>query len=829
MARKSTVQQLEREVKELRKENAELRQARHRLQFLSSVVWQSLEGIGIVDLEGKVLFVNPAWAAMHGYDSCNALIGKPLSVFHSQDQMEKEVDPFNREVQRHGFCAGEVGHIRRDGTSFPAMMTTTLIKDEERNLIGMVAIARDITEQKQAEDALKQAHDELERRVSKRTTELTASNTELKKEIAERMQVEAALRESEERYRRITEAVTDYIFTVRVVDGQPMETVHSPACIAVIGYSPEDFAADHYLWFHMVYEEDRPAVQEQARRILAGEGVAPIEHRILRKDGALRWIRNTLVPHYDSQGVLVSYDGLIRDITDRKLAEDALRKSEEKYRSLIDHSRYPIMLVDHEGILLLINAAGAENFGGTPADLAGRSIYEFFPGIADLLVERYRQVIESGSGLDFEDQFDLPTGRRWFWLSLQPVFHPTGKTFAVQIIAHDITLSKQAEEEKEELESRLRRAQKMEAIGTLAGGIAHDFNNLLTGIQGNISLMLLDSEPSSAHYERLKSIEKHVQSGAKLTSHLLGYAMKGKYEVKPVDVNKLIEETIASFGRTRKEIRIHLELAENLFAVEADSGQIEQVLLNLFVNAADAMPGGGDLFLQTRNTTHEEIKGKQYEPKPGDYIVLTVADTGIGMDKNTMERIFDPFFTTKEMGHGTGLGLASAYGILKSHGGYIDVVSELGEGATFRIYLPASQEQVQQLTKPASEMIKGSETVLLVDDEGFVLEIGKELMEFMGYRVLTAPNGEEAIRIYAEHGHEIDIVLLDMVMPDMWGGEVYDRLKQLNPDVKVLLSSGYTMNGQATEILRRGCNGFLQKPFTMEQLSRKVREILKEQ
>ena len=380
--------------------------------------------------------------------------------------------------------------------------------------------------------------------------------------------------------------------------------------------------------------------------------------------------------------------------------------------------------------------------------------------------------------------------------------------------------------EQKRLEVQLQQAQKMEAIGTLAGGIAHDFNNLLTGIQGNVSLMSLDMDTTLPHYERLKSIEKQVQSGARLTSHLLGYARKGKYEVKPVDLNHLVRESSESFGRTRRDISIHRQLREELLAIEADPGQIEQVLWNLFVNAADAMPGGGDLILKTHNVTHEDMKDKLYEPKAGGYVLLTVADTGIGMDKQTIDRIFDPFFTTKEMGRGTGLGLASAYGIIKAHAGYIDVESEKGVGTTFSIYLPSSEKEVQKVFKAAKEVIQGTGTVLLIDDEEVILEVGKDLLEAMGYRVLTAGDGKEAIETYKKNRDKIDLVILDMVMPRMGGGEAYDKMKDISPNVKVLLSSGYSIESQAKEILARGCDAFIQKPFGMRELSQKIREVL---
>jgi CheY-like chemotaxis protein len=366
----------------------------------------------------------------------------------------------------------------------------------------------------------------------------------------------------------------------------------------------------------------------------------------------------------------------------------------------------------------------------------------------------------------------------------------------------------------------------MEAIGTLAGGIAHDFNNLLMGIQGNVSLMHMDMSSAHSHYERLMKIEKQVRSGTRLTSHLLGYARKGRYEVKPIDLKQLINDTLDAFERTRKEIAVHRELAQDLATVEADVGQIEQVLLNLCVNAADAMPGGGDMFVKARNATHLDMKGKLYAPTPADYVCLVVTDRGTGMDKDTVERIFDPFFTTKERGRGTGLGLASAYGIVKGHGGYVDVDSTLGEGTTFEIYLPASKREIQEPAKVVAGITSGSETVLLVDDEEDIRQVGQELLEALGYNVLLARNGEEAVQIYARDGHNIDLVLLDMVMPNMGGGRAYDRMKEIDPEVRVLLSSGYSIDGEATEILERGCDGFIQKPFDMRLLSGKMREIL---
>jgi PAS domain S-box-containing protein len=415
------------------------------------------------------------------------------------------------------------------------------------------------------------------------------------------------------------------------------------------------------------------------------------------------------------------------------------------------------------------------------------------------------------------EEVSLVTNSKQISLSLLPVAEEEHKT--IIFVLNDLT-------ERKRMEAQFLQAQKMEAIGTLAGGIAHDFNNLLMVIQGNASLMLLDVDPSHPHYEMLLGIVKQVQSGSKLTSQLLGYARKGKYEVKPFQLNELVEETSKAFERTRREVTVHRELADDLFPIEGDLGQIEQILMNLFVNAADAMPEGGDIFLRTINIPHGDIKGKLYNPKPGDYVLLTVTDTGIGMDPKTVERIFEPFFTTKELGRGTGLGLASVYGIVKGHGGYVDVESEKGRGTTFKIYLPASKKEVYKTIEPSDHISRGTGTILLIDDEEMVLEVGQKLLKAMGYHVLIAREGREAIEVYKRHRETVDLVLLDIIMPNMKGGEVFDCLREINPNIKVLLSSGYSIDGEASKILERGGKGFIQKPFDMERVSETIRAIL---
>ncbi len=377
-----------------------------------------------------------------------------------------------------------------------------------------------------------------------------------------------------------------------------------------------------------------------------------------------------------------------------------------------------------------------------------------------------------------------------------------------------------------QLQKKLSESDKFRALGLMASGVAHDFNNLLMGIQGNTSLMLLDIDSSHPHHERLKNIEQSVQTGAELTRQLLGFTRGGKYEIKPTDLMELMEKTSRMFAPTKKEIRIFTKYQKGIWSVKVDQAQIEQVLLNLYVNAWQAMPSGGDLYLQTQNVTLDKEFVRAIDIKPGKYVKMSVIDNGVGMDETTRKRIFDPFFTTKEMGRGTGLGLASAYGIIKNHGGYINVSSEKGEGTTFNIYLPVTKEKIVEEKKPSEKLLKGEEMVLLVDDEGMILEVGKEMLAKMGYEVLTAGSGKKALEIYRKKKDQIGIVILDMIMPEMGGGETYDKMKKINPGIKALLSSGYSINGQATEILKRGCNAFIQKPFSVTNLSLKLREIL---
>jgi PAS domain S-box-containing protein len=650
---------------------------------------------------------------------------------------------------------------------------------------------------------------------------------QLEDEMKERRRAEENLRKSEERFREMAEHIREAFW---LYDWEKRKVIYiSPAYEVIWGRSIEDLYKHDDEWDESVHPDDLEYARDSFERIIQTGGGEQREYRIVHPDGSVRWVSDRGFAIKNKAGQVVRIAGIAEDITDRKQSEVALRESEERFRELAELMPETVFEVDLEGKLTFVNRNAFNNFGYTQQDLK-KGLKNF-----DMIIPKDREraqdnvtKILTGEKSGINEYTALRKDGSIFPVMIHsaPIFKE-GKPVGLRGFMVDITDRKKAEEERRKLEVQFLQAQRFEALGTLAGGIAHDFNNLLMNIQGNTSLMLFEIEGTHPFFEPLKKIEKQVKSGAQLTRQMLGYARKGKFNVKSVDLNQIVDESADTFGRTRKEITIYREFDNNLFPVEADQGQIEQVLLNLYVNAADAMPGGGKLILKTKNETHLNIKSNHYDPRPGKYVQLTITDSGTGIDNQTLERIFDPFFTTKGMGRGTGLGLASVYGIIKSHDGYIDVTSEKGHGTTFTIFLPASEKDVEGTADTAAKLIKGSGTLLVVDDEELVLKVGVNMLEKLGYTVLGAKNGTEAVDIFKANKDKIQMVILDIIMPDMGGGEVYDKIKAINPEVKVLLSSGYSVDGQAIELLERGCDGFMQKPFTMEELSGKITQIMK--
>jgi two-component system, cell cycle sensor histidine kinase and response regulator CckA len=524
---------------------------------------------------------------------------------------------------------------------------------------------------------------------------------------------------------------------------------------------------------------------------------------------------------------------LREEINALKRVEEALVESERKYRELFELSPVGIFKTTSNGQALFVNPEMARIVG---VNSTQEAVDKFQDLARDFYVDpdRRKEFIDlmrvNGAVENFEYEARRLDGKRiWLTMNARARGKSPDGSFIIDGFTMDITGPKKIQAEKEKLEIQLHQSQKMESIGTLAGGMAHDFNNLLMGIQGCASLMSVDLETSHPHLEHIRAIEEYIRSAANLTKQLLGFARGGKYEVKPIDMNELVLGSSAMFGRTRKEIRIHTKCQEASLVVEADRGQIEQVLLNMYVNAWQAMPpDGGRLYLETRIVTLDAAFCGPHRAKPGRYVKVSITDTGVGMDEATRLQIFDPFFTTKEKGRGTGLGLASAYGIIKNHGGMITVYSEIGHGTTFNIYLPETNKDVLSESSPENGLIRGSATILLVDDEEMIIEVGKAMLERMGYRVMVCRQGQAAVKEITERGNEIDLVILDLIMPGMDGGQTFDSIRRIRPEMPVLLSSGYAINGHANEIMQRGCNGFIQKPYNIAELSSKVRSVLDE-
>lgn len=537
-------------------------------------------------------------------------------------------------------------------------------------------------------------------------------------------------------------------------------------------------------------------------------------------------------PHHFDEidlNVLHSVSDQVALALERKRHEQAIVASEKKYRNIVDSIGDGYYEIDLNGNLTLVNQAMCTMLDYSVDELLGMHTVGYMSKqTVRKINEAFSAVITSEQpGKAVELEFHRKDGDTLYVETVVSTIRDENDApIGFRGIARDITERKTAEKSRKALEEQLQQSQRLESLGTLAGGIAHDFNNLLMGIQGRTALILNNLQTSHPHYSPLKHIEQYVESAANLTTRLLGFARGGKYEVRPADLNALIEKSIDMFGRTRKEITICTSLHTNLRPVEVDTNQIEQVLLNLLVNAGQAMPEGGIISIATRPHVVTDTDTRLCGVSPGDYVEMSLSDTGEGMDKETMHRIFDPFFTTKAPGHGTGLGLAMVYGIILNHAGTVSVKSKLNQGTTFTILLPATDKKVKTESKTAMPMKKGSETILLVDDEQMILEIGREILAVLGYKVLTASSGLEAVATYQSHQDEIDLCIIDMIMPKMGGSELYDRLKKIRPAAKVLLSSGYSIDGQAREIINRGCDGFIQKPFTISQLSVKIRETL---
>ena len=651
----------------------------------------------------------------------------------------------------------------------------------------------------------------------------TRKRQALEQQLSEALTLLQKTMKDREKFRNLVEDTTAVIFAT---DPQGIITYISPIIHAFTGMQPEDLLGREFMT--LIHPEDRRRLQKVHERVISGD-LHSIEYRIQHKRHGYCWVRSFSRPLINDR-VFKGLRGVMVDISDLKSAEAAFRESEKRYQNIVENIEEGYFELDLKGYLTFVNTPLCRIVGFSRDRLLLTHFRKYVSRpTARYLFQLFNRVYRSGipaTNQDFEAHRN--DQRMILEISASLVTGQDSQPVGFRGMLRDITHLRRAEKERQELKEQLHHAQRIEAIGTLAGGIAHDFNNILMGVQGNISLMLMRTPPTNPLTQKLRNIEQYIKDGASLTRQLLDFARTKQRQTAVTDLNELIRKTADMFGRTKREITINASELAATWPVKINPGQLEQVLMNLLVNAWQAMPEGGRLTIETEDC---QLNMKSVHPfglNPGRYVKVKVRDTGIGMTEAILPQIFNPFFTTKERGRGTGLGLSSAYGIIKNHRGFIKAASRVGEGSVFTVYLPATTSAIQSETEIMLEPLRGAGTIMVVDDERFIIEITGEWLMELGYQVIEASSGQEALTLYEIHREAVDLVILDMVMPGMNGGETFDRLQAIDPDVNVLLISGYGLDGKAEEIHGKGCRGFIQKPFTIIQLSEKIKSILTE-
>ena len=773
--------------------------AEHLPRFQSQAIESSISAIGFGDLQGRLTYVNPPFLRMWGYEDLSDVLGRHASEFAGSEQVASEVIA---SILEHGAWVGEVVAKRKNGEPFIVEMTSSLVRDAAGSPIGMMASFIDITE---------------------------------------RRRTEAALRESEEKYRSLVEAAQDVIFTADAV-GRYLYV--NPAAAAMLGTTPEHVIGRTVdeLFPPDVAQRYRAGVQQvfETGKALVAENKSEINGQIL-------WFSSILQPVRDQQGNIKVVQAVVRDITNLKRAEEALRESEERLRQVIRVSNIGIFDHDH-GAQTIYRSPQMQHIldldpeeplsgndfqavrGGQPAGL--KSIH---PDDRERIAAAIERAHSEGDGL-YDVEFR--TLRRdgtigWVAVRSQTFFEVDGdvrrpsRTIGA---AQDITAEIEAEQERAKLQAQLIQAQKMESVGRLAGGVAHDFNNMLNVILGHAELALGRVDPSRPVHSDLVQIQSAAQRSADLTRQLLAFGRKQTVAPKVLNLNEVAAGALNMLRRLIGEnINLIWSPGPDLWPVRIDPGQVDQILANLSANARDAIAGVGQITMRTENVVLDAAYCARHPGfSPGQHVMLEIADNGHGMDQETIAHIFEPFYTTKREGQGTGLGLSTVYGIVKQNDGFIHVESALGLGATVKIFLPRVTGEAIEVGTSGSVGAprSGTETILLVEDEPMVLRFTKTLLERLGYRVWPAAAPSEAIRLVKEHDGRIDLLVTDVVMPEMNGRDLAARLISLYPHIKCLFVSGYPADTfSAAGVLDPEVH-FLQKPFSAKDLAAKVREAI---
>ena len=766
--------------------------------------------IYLLDADGKVASWNAGARALKGW-STDEILGKSIDVFYPPEDRASRPARALATAKRDGRFLGEGWHVRKDGTRFWANTVLTAIRDARGALTGYAKVTRDMTDRKLAEELL-------------RTSEESLATTLL--------------------------SIGDGVIAT---DTDGAVTRMNPVAEALTGWTADDARGRSFTEvFHIVNETTgQPAVDPVARVLREGVVVGLANHTsLVAKDGTVRPIADSAAPIRDGRGTLRGVVLVFRDMTAEREAESALREAHSFLDSIIENIPDMIFVKDAGDLRFRrFNKAGEALLGVRRDALIGKNDYDLFPKEqAAAFTEKDREVLRGKTVVDIaEEPIDTASGRRWLHTKKIPIHDEAGKPRYLLGISEDVTERKalldRVRRMNEELEKRvaertaalrtseeqLRQAQKMEAIGRLAGGIAHDFNNLLSVILSYAELMSSEVPDGSELHGELREIRQAARRAADLTRQLLAFSRQQVLAPRVTDLNEIVGAMDAMLTRLiGEDIEVCTHLARDLGAVLVDPSQVEQVVMNLVVNARDAMPKGGKLTIETKNI---ELDSSYAEEHPGVtagwHAMIAVSDTGLGMDKATQARIFEPFFTTKAAGKGTGLGLSTVFGIVKQSGGHIWVYSEVDRGTTFKIYFPrvATEQRHVSTTRPAVPP-RGSESILLVEDEPQVRALVKAVLERLGYAVLVADGGPAAVALAERRETAIDLLLTDVVMPKMSGRELAEKLGPTRPTMKVLYMSGYTDDSVLHHGVLDAGVAFLQKPVTPDALARKVREVL---
>jgi PAS domain S-box-containing protein len=690
-------------------------------------------------------------------------------------------------------------HLRlRDGTEKWMSNAAVQVRDEQGNLTGSLGILEDITDRKLAEDAVKESE-------------------RLYRSAIEGAGAVPYFRDfQKDSYRFLGEGI-----------------------LALTGCAVEEFTPP--VFHTMILERDlhgdfaglTPA--QAIAKMQAVEGLAwRTDYRIKRPDGQERWLADSAVQVHDDKGNIIGSLGILEDITDRKRAEEARQYRESLLRVFVERTPAAVAMLDRDMRYLVVSKRWLSDYRLPDQDLVGRSHYDVFPEIPERWKEIHRRCLAGAFEKCEEDPFPRADGTTdWVRWEIHPWRDSYGEIGGIIMFTEVITERKRSEEDRKVLEAQIHHAQKLESLGVLAGGIAHDFNNLLMGVLGNASLALMELSPESPARESVAQIETAALRAAELAKQMLAYSGKGKFVIQRINLSKIVEEMshLLEVSTSKKAI-LRYNFAANLPAIEADPTQLRQVIMNLITNASDAI-GERSGIITVGTGVLEADRGYLSETyldddlPPGDYVFVEVSDTGCGMDEETRFKIFDPFFTTKFTGRG--LGLAAVLGIVRGHRGAIKVYSQSEKGSTFKVLFPCSEQPVEDLEGGSKDSIgswQGTGTILVVDDEETVRTVSKRMLEAHGFSVLTACDGSEGVDLFKARRHEINAVLLDMTMPHMDGEEAFRELRRIDPEVRVILTSGYNEQEATNRFSGKGLAGFVQKPYTPNVLIEKIREIL---